>query len=209
MVSEFRPLIEVLRELKALTQRKTSGYFFIATESNNSSTIRLREGRIEDVIFSRYRNDEAVQQLSKVTAARARFQPGSISPSSNASPLSETALQWLLGGFEKGQSAQAPVKPEPKLVAQSVAAPASTQPPPKAAASPSITPKTSGPTQREIVEKVALNYFGPIATLLCDEAFSGSNDIEKVLAQIASNMPTEEESKRFTDDAQVALAQGK
>jgi len=227
MVSEFRPLIEVLRELKALTQRKTSGYFFIATESNNSSTIRLRDGRIEDVIFSRYRNDEAVQQLSKVSAARARFQPGSVSPSGNAAPLSETALQWLLGGFEKDQSAQPPAKPEPKAAAPSVAPPASTPPPPKAppapkpapspstppasktAPPPDTTPKVSAPTQREIVEKVALNYFGPIAVLLCDEAFSSSSDIEKVLAQIASNMPTADESNRFINDAQVALAQGK
>ena len=209
MVSEFRPLIDVLRELKALTQKKTSGYFFIATDSNNSSTIRLSNGKIEDVVFSRYRSDEAVQQLSKVTAARARFQPGAISATGSSASLSETALQWLLGGFEKDPSMRAPAKPEARPIAPSVTSPANTPPAPKAALPASTASKVSGPTQREIVEGVALNYFGPIAPLLCDEAFSSSSDIEQVLAQIASNMSTADESARFIAEAQAAIASGK
>lgn len=209
MVSEFRPLIEVLRELKALTQKKTSGYFFIATESNNSSTIRLSNGKIEDVVFSRYRNDEAVQQLSKVTAARARFQPGAISSTGGSASLSEAALQWLLGGFEKDPSVRMPAKPEAKPITPSAAPPASMPPAPKATLPPSTASKVSGPTQREIVESVALNYFGPIAPLLCDEAFSSSSDIEQVLAQIASNMSTADESARFITEAHAALASEK
>ncbi|GLQ46139.1 hypothetical protein GCM10007862_11900 [Dyella lipolytica] len=190
MVSEFRPLISVLRELKTLAQKKASGFFFIATESNHSSTIRLRNGHIEDVVFSRYRNDEAVRYLSKVTTARARFQPGAISATENKVPLSEAALQWLLGGFESGPSARQPQESKP-------------------AASATITTKLGGPGQREIVEKVALNFFGPIATLLCDEAFSASSDIERVLAQIASNMPTSEEAERFLAEAHATLVIGK
>jgi hypothetical protein len=188
MVSEFLPLVSVLRELKTLAQKKASGFFFIATESNHSSTIRLRNGQIEDVVFSRFRNDEAVQQLSKVTAARARFQPGAITTTDNKVSLSEAALQWLLGGFENDASARQLPKSDPKS-----AAPAK------------ITTKPSGAAQRETVEKVALNFFGPIATLLCDEAFSASNDIERVLRQIASNMPTSEEAERFLAEARAAL----
>ena len=217
MVNEFRPLIEVLRELKALVQKKTSGYFFIATESNNSSTIRLRNGKIEDVIFSRYRSDEAVKLLSKVAAAKARFEPGSASTPSSTAPLSETALQWLLGGFENDPSARPSSNPEPKPVTSSaVPAPSEPLPPQPSPASsasspspPNTTPKVGAPSQREIVEKVTLNYFGPIATLLCDEAFSSSSDIEQVLAQIASNMPTPEESSRFIAEAKTAIAKGK
>jgi hypothetical protein len=187
MVSEFRPLFEVLRELKVLVQKKASGFFFIATESNNSSTIRLRNGQIEDVVFSRYRSDEAVQRLSEVSSARARFQPGPPSNVGSSTPLSQVALQWLLGGFEHDTLARQPAKPVGKPGASATAA--------KAA-----------PSQREIVEKLALNYFGPIASLLCDEAFSSSGDIEQVLAQLASNMPTPEEAKRFMAEGQAALA---
>lgn len=187
MVNEFRPLFEVLRELKALVQKRASGFFFIATESNNSSTIRLRNGQIEDVVFSRYRSDEAVQRLSEVSSARARFQPGPPSNVGSSTPLSQVALQWLLGGFENDNLARQPPKQ-----ADTPSAPAA--------------PTKAAPSQREIVEKLALNHFGPIAALLCDEAFSASGSIEQVLAQLASNMPTPEESERFLTEAWNVLA---
>ncbi|HTC26097.1 hypothetical protein [Dyella sp.] len=188
MVSEFRPLIEVLRELRTLVQKKTSGFFFIATENNHSSTIMLRNGQVEEVTFSRYRNDEAIKQLARVSAARARFQPGAAATPASAGtrmPLSEAALQWLLGGFESDIGLRKSAAPAPA--------------------------RTSAPTMdasasRERIEQVALSYLGPIAPLLCDEAFSASNNVELVLQHIAKNLSTAEESERFLQEVYAALA---
>jgi hypothetical protein len=187
MVSEFRPLADVLRELSGLARKKVSGYFFIATESNQSSTILLRNGHVAEVIFSRYRNDEAVKQLALVSAARARFQPGTID-ASKRTPLGEAALQWLLGGFEKDAATRA-----------RAAAPAEIVPP----AAPPASMDPAAP--RKAVEHVALTYLGPIAALLCDEAFSGSDDMEQVLQNIAVNLSTPEEATRFMKEARLAL----
>jgi hypothetical protein len=190
MVSEFRPLADVLRELSGLVHKKVSGYFFIATESNQSSTILLRNGHVDEVTFSRYRSDEAVKQLALVSAARARFQPGAIDASSKRTPLGEAALQWLLGGFEKDvvPRVQAPV------IAERTA--------------PSAAPASLDPAaRRKVVEHVALTYLGPIATLLCDEAFSNSEDMERVLQDIASNLSTPEEGTRFMEEARSKLGQ--
>jgi hypothetical protein len=184
MVSEFRPLAEVLRELKALVQKKMSGYFFIATENNHSSTILLRNGQVDEVTFSRYRSDEAVKQLANVSAARARFQPGAIGASAGRTPLGEAALQWLLGGFENDTGMRQPAAPTPERRAVSVANPAA---------------------HRDAIEKVALSYLGPIAVLLCDEAFSGAKDMEQILQQIGSNLATHEEYRRFMAEARAAL----
>lgn len=183
MVSEFRPLIEVLRELKMLVQKKMSGHFFIATESNHSSMILLRNGHVDEVTFSRYRSDEAVKQLANVSAARARFQPGRVDTSAARTPLGEAALQWLLGGFESDAGMRQRVAPAP--------APA---------------PITDAAARREIVEKVTLTYLGPIASLICDEAFAASDDLDKTLQQIASNLATPEESRRFMQEVRAALA---
>jgi hypothetical protein len=188
MVSEFRPLADVLRELSALAHKKVSGYFFIATESNQSSTILLRNGHVDEVTFSRYRSDEAVKQLALVSAARARFQPGAIDASAKRTPLGEAALQWLLGGFEKDVVPRAQVSRTAESVA-SGAAPSSLDP----------------AARRKVVEHVALTYLGPIATLLCDEAFSSSDDMERVLQNIAANLSTPEESKRFVEEARSKL----
>jgi hypothetical protein len=185
MVSDFRPLIEVLRELRMLVQKKMSGYFFIATENNQSSTILLRNGQVDEVTFSRYRSDEAVKHLANVSAARARFQPGAIGASARKTQLGEAALQWLLGGFENDAGMR-----------QRVAVSSANN------AAPILDPAA----RRETVEKVALSYLGPIAALLCDEAFSHSNDMEQILQQIGSNLATPEEFQRFMQEARAALA---
>lgn len=74
MSTEFRPLIEILRELKALALKKASGFLFIVTEENHSCIVRINSGQIEEVVFRMLRNDEAVQRLTMVNAAKARFQ---------------------------------------------------------------------------------------------------------------------------------------
>jgi hypothetical protein len=187
MAGEFQPLSEILRELKPLVQTKSSGFFFVVTEDNHSCTIRIRNGEIDDVVFSRQRNDEAVRLLATVKAARARFQPIAVSAASAHGKLSDASIKWLLGDFENvplatSQMAQA----EPNISALSRAG--------------------AGSGQREVVEKIALNYFGPIASLLCDEAFVDGNDIGQALVQIASNLSSHNESRRFIDDANAAIA---
>ena len=187
MAGEFRPLHDVLRELKPLVQQKASGFFFVVTEDNHSCTIRLRAGEIDDVQFSRQRNDEAVQLLSTVTAARARFQPIAVSSANSRGTLSPASLRWLLGDFENAPAAAAQTA---QIDTTDAAAPLRVG---------------ISDAQRSAIERIALNYFGPIASLLCDEAFVPENDMEQALAQIASNLSSPDESRRFMADARGAL----
>lgn len=69
MSHEFRPLIEVLRELNALVQIEASGFVFLVTEELHSGIIRLHNGQVKEVTFRMLRNDEAVQGLSMVSTA--------------------------------------------------------------------------------------------------------------------------------------------
>lgn len=187
MDSEFRPLSQILRELGPLVARRASGFFFIVTEDNHSCTIRLRNGQIDDVAFSRMRNDDAVQLLSHVDLARARFQAIAVSAAGSRGTLSEASLRWLLGGFESAPAARRP---------ETTSA--------RPAASGALAGNLPG-AQREQVEQLALNHFGPIAGLLCDEAFASAGDIRQVLAQLAANLPTRQEADRFLDEAATTL----
>lgn len=187
MANDYRPLIEILRDLKSLALKKASGFFFVVTEDNHSCTIRLRGGQIEDVVFSRHRSDDAVHLLAAVPAGRARFQAD---PSSTGTPkvsLSEASLRWLMGGFESA--------------APSIDAPARTLPPPGDGSG-------MANSQRETIERIALNYLGPIAGMLCDEAFDGGGNLERVLVQIAANLPNREEEDRFLTEVRKALGLG-
>ncbi|WVL66702.1 hypothetical protein VDQ57_009980 [Xanthomonas campestris pv. campestris] len=200
MSTEFRPLIEVLRELKALALKKASGFLFVVTEENHSCIIRINAGQIEEVVFRMLRNDEAVQRLTMVGAAKARFQVDPGAGMGKPSLLSEDSRQWLMGGFEQDLGgAPAPVR------APVAAAPV---PAPAAVTAPAPVGNGAAPDDavRQALERAALNYLGPIAGMLCDEAWDASSDIEQVLSQLAANLATPQEAQKFMTDARVALA---
>ncbi|HEY9133188.1 MAG TPA: hypothetical protein VIM98_15650 [Dyella sp.] len=199
MANESRSLIDILRELQALAIRKSSGFFFIATADNHSCTIRMRGGTIEDVIYSRSRGDDAVQLLSHTQGGRGRFQPDPGSAPAGRSKLSEAAQRWLLGGFESG--------PPSGLGAGDARTATSAPEIARAPVAPSgrVTP---GSQAAEIIERVALNYLGPIAGLICEEAFEASSDTEEVIELIGKNLASGEEILRFKKEARAALAAG-
>ncbi|MEA9913271.1 hypothetical protein VDG39_11175 [Xanthomonas campestris pv. raphani] len=205
MSTEFRPLIEVLRELKALALKKASGFLFVVTEENHSCIIRINAGQIEEVVFRMLRNDEAVQRLTMVGAAKARFQVDPGAGMGKPSLLSEDSRQWLMGGFEQdlGGAPAAPRAPVAPAVVTAAATPVAAP-----SASPASVGGGSAPDERvrDALEKVALNYLGPIAGMLCDEAWEASSDIEQVLDQLGANLSTPQEAQKFMTDARVALA---
>ena len=187
MSSEFRPLNAVLAELKALVESRSSGFLFLVTDDNHAASIRLRNGNIEEVSFSNRHNDEAVNLLAGAKAARARFQPSVMAAiPSKYGPMSAQSIQWLLGEHLPSEPVGAG--------ADSVTAPTVQ------------TGQGASNAQREIVEKVALTFFGPIAALLCDEAFGAARDVEHALQQIAVNLPDRSEADRFLAEARSAVA---
>ncbi|CAH2708512.1 hypothetical protein NCPPB1935_12210 [Xanthomonas campestris pv. nigromaculans] len=205
MSTEFRQLIEILRELKALALKKASGFLFIVTEENHSCIVRLNAGQIEEVVFRMLRNDEAVQRLTMVNAAKARFQTDPGAGMGKPSLLSDDSRQWLMGGFEQDLGG-APAAPRATVAPAVVTAAATPIAAPSAA--PASVGGGSAPDERvrDAMEKVALNYLGPIAGMLCDEAWEASSDIEQVLNQLGANLSTPQETQKFMADARVALA---
>jgi hypothetical protein len=191
MANEFRPLIEILRDLKALALQKASGFFFVVTEDNHSCTIRLRSGQIEDVVFSRHRSDEAVQLLAKVPAGRARFQADPAAAGAARVSLGEASLSWLMGGFEKGAATAAGTPAARATAARATAV--------------NVNVQGLSDEQRATIERLALNYLGPIAALLCDEALGVRGSIDRALVQIAANLPSRDQENTFLAEARAAL----
>ncbi|MBU6247171.1 MAG: hypothetical protein KGN77_05395 [Xanthomonadaceae bacterium] len=189
MPNELRPLIEILRDLKSLSLQKASGFFFVVTEDNHSCTIRLHGGQVEDVVFSRHRGDEAVKLLARVPAGRARFQADPTRSSPVQVALGPASLAWLGGGFER----QVPDVPAP--------APSHA----RAEASAHADVASLAPAQREILGHIALDYFGPIAGLLCEEALGRPGSIDRALVELASNLPARDQEDAFLDEARRAL----
>jgi hypothetical protein len=187
MASEMRPLRVIMREVVALVAQKATGVLLIVTEDNRFASIRFRAGHIDEVSYKNRYNDEGVALLSEVQTLRARFQAG-VAPPSKHPPIGEAAMRWLLGGFENQQ--------------------------PTTASAPATTPSShatgaAGADQlahrREIIERVALGYLGPIAGLLCGEAFENGKSMDVALRQIASNMSEPGEGDRFIAEVLAAM----
>ncbi|MCP1375840.1 hypothetical protein [Dyella lutea] len=189
MANELRPLIEILRDLRALSQQKASGFFFVVTEDNHSCTIRLHDGQVEDVVFSRHRGDEAVQLLARVPGGRARFQadPGRSGPVTVA--LGAASQAWLAGGFEQEAPAP-PLAPEPAA---------------ETGTSAHAGVECLTGLQRSLIERIALDHFGPIADLLCEEALGRPGSIDRALVELASNLPARDQEDSFLAEARRAL----
>jgi hypothetical protein len=192
MSNEIRPLNAVLHELKTLVEGKSSGFLFLVADDGQAASIRLRNGNIEEVSFNNRHSDEAVQLLMKVGGARARFQPSVMAaiPSKHP-PLSAASIEWLFGGHEE------------------MSAPATTSAQTSDAASAPSVGADQRDRLRPIVEKIALTYFGPIAALLCEEAFDEPGDIGHTLIQIARNLPERAEADRFLYEVRAAIAKSR
>jgi len=184
MASEMRPLRVIMREVVALVAEKATGVVLIVTEDNRFASVRLRSGHIEEVSFKNRYNDEGIHLLSQVQTLRARFQPGFAPPSTHPR-IGEAAMRWLLGGFEN----QTPAPPST----------------PAAPRAPGASGSDEAMHQREIIERIALGYLGPIAGLLCEEAFSSAKGIDQALRQIASNLSEPGEGDRFLAEAVAAI----
>jgi len=141
-----------------------------------------------------------VQLLSHTEGGRGRFQPDPGSQGVGRSSLSQAAQSWLLGGFESGPPRGLGGAVEPR----STPAPAPVVP---AAPPASATTGGSGDTAK-IIERVALNYLGPIAGIICEEAFEASSDVEEILELIARNLISGDEILRFKKEVRAALAAG-
>lgn len=184
-MSDMRPLSVVIGELRALVAQGATGILLIVTEDNRFASISLQNGQIREISFRRSCNDEAVELLSRVPRLRARFQAGGVPTSRHPAP-SDAVIRRLLGVDEDQQLAP--------------------MPPSAAARSSGIGGVDRAALQRRIIEEVAMTYFGPIATLLCEEALSSSADTDQALRQIATNLTGQGEAARFLAEARASLA---
>ncbi|WP_394541100.1 hypothetical protein PRJ39_11770 [Lysobacter enzymogenes] len=205
MSNEFRPLVQVLRELKTLAHKRVSGFAYIVTEDNHSCIVRLHQGQVQEVVYRMLRNEEAVQRLSMVAAARVRFENSGVAalPAGRA-PLSEGSVEWLLGGFEHDLGGQQYQYAPPSMPAS---APRANGAGAGAAPAPAASAGAANPRARQALEQVALSYLGPIAGLLCQEALDASGgDPHKAIAQLAGQLYSQQEAQRFSEQARTALA---
>jgi len=178
----MQPLNLVLRDLVALTRHRATGLFCIVTEENRFASIKLREGKLLEVMYRSQFNEPAIEMLSQVRVARATFQVGVVGALRHGAP-GDAAVRWLLGGFEEQSNV-------------------ALRPPP------ATTGKVNGSltdVHKRVIEETATAFLGPIASVVCEDAFENVHDLDGIIREIGANIGDAEEAARFGTAVRGAL----
>jgi hypothetical protein len=180
MSGALSPLNLVLRDLVALARRRATGLFCIVTEDNRFASIKLREGKVLEVMYRSQFNEAAVEMLAQIRLARATFQAGVVGTLKHGAP-GESAVRWLLGGFEN-QTNVALRPPSPSAVNGSIS-----------------------DVHKRVIEEIAMGFLGPIASVVCDGVFETTHDLDAIIREIGANLTDSEEAARFGTAVRGAL----
>jgi hypothetical protein len=187
-MGDYRAVDAILAEINALIAGKASGTYFISGQEH-SAWLRLREGQLVQVACENHFNDDAVPLLMRIVKGIGRFVPGPVFPGHPPLP-GEEVRRWLSAEHVRRQAAPTPAS-----------RPAHVSPP----AHPAVAAGERSDAVSAAIERVALSYLGPIAPLVCAEAWTAHSGIESVLAQIATNLIDQDEVRRFLADAHAAI----
>jgi hypothetical protein len=178
-----RPMAEILHSLNEHVKNADSGVFFIYGEGV-AGWVHLNQGRYEDVAMQNRHSDEAVALLMNVRAASCNFRPGKVFPGHHP-PLSETAKGLLRGGANMppvlSMSQRPAASASVSLVPRQGVAPAAPFTPAK------VSPQTKTHQMQE-VEKLTLAYLGPMASIICQEAWEDHGAAPAAVQAIAENL---------------------
>jgi hypothetical protein len=178
--SALSPFHLVLRDLVTLARRRVTGLFCIVTEDNRFASIKLREGKVLEVMYRSQFNEAAVEMLAQVRLARATFQAGPVGTVKHGAP-GEAAVSWLLGGFENQTNV-------------------ALRPP-----SPAGLNGAMSDVHKRVIEEIATGFLGPIAGVVCEGVFESSHDLDNIIHEIGTNLTDPEEVARFATAVRGAL----
>jgi hypothetical protein len=190
-----RPLAEILSILSEHVRNRDSGVFFLYGEGV-VGWVHLNEGKYDDVVMHNRHSDEAVALLMNVRVASCRFQPGKVFPGGHP-PLSETAKGLLEGGAKA--PTVSPASQPPVASASAFSTPREVGPPPAAPSSPPRALPQNKTGQMQGVEKLAMAYLGPMASIICQEAWEDHGVGTSAVRAIAENLSADAKAAFLAD----------
>ena len=180
MSGALSPLNLVLRDLVALARRRATGLFCIVTEDNRFASIKLREGKVLEVMYRSQFNEAAVEMLAQMAWRAPRSRRAWSEHSSMAHPANpRCAGCWAV-------SRTRPIW--------------RSAPPSPAALNGSISD-----VHKRVIEEIAMGFLGPIASVVCDGVFETAHDLDAIIREIGSNLTDSEEAARFGTAVRGAL----
>jgi hypothetical protein len=175
MTQGYRPLQDIVDEIKKLHRSRADGTLFVATGANKSAQILFKDGNIVSIYFYNMHGREALEKMSVIEVGRYRFQEGFASIR-RKSDLPETSvilatLDGFCGDKSSADSAQ-PISSEGGLTDE----------------------------QKSILEKCLVEYIGPMAAIICEDHFFGGAGLRETVDKLTSEIPSPQQAAQFKEE---------
>ncbi|MEL7509659.1 MAG: hypothetical protein AAFN42_20200 [Cyanobacteria bacterium J06554_1] len=173
----FVSVSSLIRELAQICQQALTGCLYFVSSDNHVGKFVLRQGEIILVRYHLETDRDALKLIKNLDQVKYHFSDRDISKSLRSESLPQNKSILLLLGFDQ----------RPRDVAQQ-ATPGQNEDNSVQGLSDAIKAR---------IQEQLIAYIGPIATVLCQQAFATSDDLTTVLKQLAEHISDPEEAKAF------------
>ncbi len=172
----FRRIVEMVREF--CSQRRT-GTVFIVSDDNRMAQVHLESGNIVALLCRGRRGQEALAGMRTMQNARLRFDDHYLTADDSEQFDTGAVLEVLGGGVDARARAveRAPV------------------------AAPPAGGAGVGPVQAATLERILVQYIGPIGQIVCAEHVEKAGNLKALIAMLAEEVPDKAQAAQFVQEA--------
>ncbi len=179
----FVPKTELIARIRQIVTARDTGYLTILTDTRRSVLLRFSSGKLTHSLCRTKDVGDAIQVLNECNLVRFTYAVGAVEDRPELMPA-ESFLQLLDPGGIPGAAA-------PRA-------------PPAAAPAPAA-PRSRTAPQRVALVEVALEFVGPVAEMLVDEALENTASISEAVNYIADLIPDPAPANAFRDAARSRI----
>ena len=197
---DFTPFPALMEQVALLCGQRQTGTVMLVSDDNRMAQIHLRDGEIVFVMCRGRRGRDALGIMRTMHAARLSFVAGGIDSTEGIDWSSKSVLDYLGGVLDElPGDAAAGIAPAPRPAAPAgapAAKPAAAPAPARPAAGAGVNAAT-----KDLLEKMMLNYIGPMAQIVCGDHFANATDARSLTLALASEIPGAPQQAKFKAEA--------
>lgn len=185
---EFTSFPALIGQVAALCAQRQTGTVMLVSDDNRMGQIHLRDGEIFFVLCRGRRGREGLGNMRTMQAARLTFAANTVGSGDGIDWPTRTVLDYLSGALDELPGAGA-----------AASAPAPAQRPAGAAAAPAAKAPSAALSAdvKASIEKIMLQYIGPMAEIVCADHFASSPDLRALTHALAGEIPGQAQASRF------------
>jgi hypothetical protein len=191
VAGQFVPKELLFRQIRQIVGQRETGFLTILTDTKRSVLLRFSAGKLTHSHCRTKDVADAISVLTECALVKFTYAAAQVENRPEIMPT-DTFLQLIDPGGDAGINPQATSYDAP-----STSPAVDTQYTPPVAP----TPRPEESAIRQPLAELALDYIGPIADMIVDEALETTENLTSAIDYIAGMLPDEDQANAFREDA--------